>query len=101
MLSFKLQVYSVFAMLSPAIPPIFTTLPLATARARGRVEGRKSVLTSKKAKTAVFRLNTLVGATLRARSEAVQEMETMLRLNALNQKTTLALTLRMPDAFFL
>ena len=47
------------------------------------------------AETAMFRLKTIFGAVLRARSEAAQETETMLRLNALNQMTALG----MPDAY--
>jgi hypothetical protein len=47
--------------------------------------------------TAVFRLKTIFGAVLRARSEAAQDTETMLRLDALNQMTALG----MPDAYLL
>ena len=47
------------------------------------------------AETAMFRLKTIFGAVLRARSEAAQETETMLRISALNQMTALG----MPDAY--
>jgi len=43
----------------------------------------------------MFRLKTIFGAVLRARSEAAQETETMLRISALNQMTALG----MPDAY--
>ncbi len=49
------------------------------------------------AETTMFRLKTIFGASLRARSEDAQETETMLRLNALNQMTELG----MPDAYLL
>ena len=49
------------------------------------------------AETTMFRLKTIFGAVLRARSEDAQETETMLRLNALNQMTALG----MPDAYLL
>jgi len=49
------------------------------------------------AESAMFRLKTIFGASLRARSEDAQDTETMLRLNALNQMTTLG----MPDAYLL
>lgn len=49
------------------------------------------------AETAIFRLKTLFGATLRARSEAAQETETRLRLNALNLMTALG----MPETYSL
>ena len=49
------------------------------------------------AETAVFRLKTIFGPVLRARSDAAQETETMLRLNALNRMTALG----MPDAYLL
>jgi len=45
--------------------------------------------------TTMFRLKTIFGAVLRARSEAAQETETMLRISALNQMTALG----MPDAY--
>ena len=47
------------------------------------------------AETAMFRLKTIFGAALRARSEAAQDTETMLRLNALNKMTALG----MPDTY--
>lgn len=47
------------------------------------------------AETTMFRLKTLFGATLRTRSEAAQETETMLRLNALNLMTALG----MPETY--
>lgn len=43
------------------------------------------------AETAIFRLKTLFGATLRARREAGQDTETKLRLDALNRMTTLGM----------
>lgn len=49
------------------------------------------------AETTMFRLKTIFGAALRARGDAAQETETMLRLNALNQMTALG----MPDAYLL
>ena len=49
------------------------------------------------AETAMFRLKRIFGAVLRARSEAAQETETMLRISALNQMTALG----MPDAYSL
>jgi len=45
--------------------------------------------------TTMFRLKTIFGAVLRARSETAQETETMLRLSALNRMTALG----MPDAY--
>ena len=49
------------------------------------------------AETAMFRLKTIFRASLRARGEAAQQAETLLRLNALNQMTALG----MPDAYSL
>ena len=67
----------------------------AVGRARWKQESgyhRRSL-----AETAMFRLKTIFGASLRARSEDAQNTETMLRLNALNQMTALG----MPDAYLL
>lgn len=67
----------------------------AVGRARWKQESgyhRRSL-----AETAVFRLKTIFGPVLRARSDAAQETETMLRLNALNRMTALG----MPDAYLL
>ena len=47
------------------------------------------------AETAMFRLKTLFGNTLRARSEAAQNTETLLRLDALNRMTALG----MPESY--
>ena len=47
------------------------------------------------AETAMFRLKTIFGSVLRARTEAAQDTETLLRLSALNQMTALG----MPDAY--
>ena len=47
------------------------------------------------AETAMFRLKTLFGNTLRARSEAAQDVETLLRLDALNKMTALG----MPESY--
>lgn len=49
------------------------------------------------AETAMFRLKALFGATLRARSEAAQDTETMLRLVVLNKMTALG----MPESYAL
>lgn len=49
------------------------------------------------AESAIFRLKTIFGASLRARSAAAQQTETMLRLSALNQMTALG----MPEAYSL
>ena len=43
------------------------------------------------AETAMFRVKTIFGPSLRARGEAAQQTETLLRLNALNQMTTLGM----------
>ena len=43
------------------------------------------------AETAVFRLKTIFGPMLRSRSEAAQDMETLLRLDALNTMTALGM----------
>jgi len=43
------------------------------------------------AKTAIFRLKTLFGSVLRARGEAAQNTETLLRLDALNKMTALGM----------
>ncbi len=43
------------------------------------------------AETAMFRLKTLFGATLRAKSDAAQETETLVRLDALNKMTALGM----------
>ncbi|MBV9849317.1 MAG: IS5 family transposase [Armatimonadetes bacterium] len=43
------------------------------------------------AETAVFRLKTIFGSSLRARSEAAQDTETLLRLDALNRMTALGM----------
>lgn len=67
----------------------------AVGRARWKRESgyhRRSL-----AETAMFRLKTIFGGTLPARSDAAQNMETMLRLSALNQMTALG----MPDAYSL
>jgi len=47
------------------------------------------------AETAMFRLKTIFGSTLRARTEAAQDTETLLRLSVLNQMTALG----MPNAY--
>lgn len=47
------------------------------------------------AETAMFRLKTLFGATLRAKGDAAQDTETMLRLDAMNKMTALG----MPDNY--
>ena len=47
------------------------------------------------AEITMFRLKTIFGATLRAKSDAAQDTEALMRLNALNQMTQLG----MPDAF--
>lgn len=49
------------------------------------------------AETAMFRIKTIFGGVLRARSEAAQDTETKLRLSALNRMTALG----MPDAYLL
>lgn len=49
------------------------------------------------AETAMFRLKTIFGSALRARTDAAQDTETLLRLSALNQMTALG----MPDAYLL
>ena len=49
------------------------------------------------AETAVFRLKTLFGPLLRARTEAAQDTETLIRISALNQMTALG----MPNAYSL
>jgi len=49
------------------------------------------------AETAMFRLKTIFGGVLRARTEAAQDTETKLRLSALNKMTALG----MPDAYLL
>ncbi len=49
------------------------------------------------AETAVFRLKTIFGSVLRARTNAAQDTETKLRLSALNQMTALG----MPNAYLL
>ena len=67
----------------------------AVGRARWKQESgyhRRSL-----AETAMFRLKTIFGGALRARSDAAQDTETMLRLNALNPMTALG----MPDAYLL
>jgi len=43
------------------------------------------------AETAMFRVKTIFGPSLRARGEAAQQTETLLRLNALNQMTALGM----------
>ena len=43
------------------------------------------------AETAIFRLKTVLGATLRAKSDAAQDTETMVRLDALNKMTALGM----------
>jgi hypothetical protein len=43
------------------------------------------------AETAVFRLKALFGSTLRARGDAAQDTETLLRLDALNRMTALGM----------
>ncbi len=45
----------------------------------------------------MFRLKTIFGSALRARTEAAQDTETLLRLSALNRMTALG----MPDAYLL
>lgn len=45
------------------------------------------------AETAMFRLKTIFGGTLRARTEAAQDTETLLRLDALNKMTALGMPL--------
>lgn len=47
------------------------------------------------AETTMFRFKTIFGTTLRARSDAGQDTEALIRLNALNQMTALG----MPDAY--
>ncbi len=47
------------------------------------------------AETTMFRLKTIFGTTLRARSDAGQDTEALIRLNALNQMTALG----RPDAY--
>ncbi len=49
------------------------------------------------AETAVFRLKMIFGSALRARTDAAQDTETLLRLSALNRMTALG----MPDAYLL
>jgi len=49
------------------------------------------------AETAVFRLKTLFGVSLRTKTATAQDTETMLRLNALNRMTTLG----MPESYAL
>ena len=49
------------------------------------------------AETAMFRLKTIFGSALRARTDAAQDTETKLRLSALNQMTALGI----PDAYLL
>ena len=49
------------------------------------------------AETAMFRLKALFGATLRAKGDAAQDTETMLRLDAMNRMTTLG----MPQSYAL